>query len=326
MKYFGAATFLLFMSVIFISCQPDKPEPLPGGPKYSIRLNIDRERTINEENEPLTMVKGVPYDLYAVQIYKKGLNNNYSKYAYGIFDNENDMFVELPAGATYKIEMTMVPDGASVIAKGENGGYLEPFATGGFGAGPGKVTNEFKTSVSSYIVKLNSGYAVLGQSGGQQTGFNRPPISRFYGVVDNFTPDADTELTMELKWVCFGLTVVPEDFTEGTIEIEMESAPKLTVTPDDPTAVTKKIFTFDHSLNSEDWTAPDYSESIPITVTWIKADGTRVVFRPASTPTTVKRKQNKIFRIPCGDGPHGNLTITKEDEILTDDVEIIARP
>lgn len=327
MKHIYLPSVILFMSFVFVACRMDKPDPLPEGPKYSIKLNIDRELTLNEEDEPLTMVKGAPYDLYAIQVYKKGITGNYSKYVYGIFDNENDMVLELPAGSTYKIEMSMVPNGALWIAKGENGGYLEPFTLGGYNAGPGKVTNAFTVSVSTYLNKLNSGYSSLKQEGAESTGFNRPPISRFYGVIDNFTPSEDTQLTFNLKWVCFALTVVPEGFTEGSIEIEMEGAPKLTVKPDDPTAITKKVFTLDHSLSSDDWTADDYSESVPIAVTWIKADGTRKVFRSADTPTIIKRRYNKIFPIPCNDTtPEGNITINKEDEILIDEVETLARP
>lgn len=320
--------FILAMSVFFISCRTDKPDPLPQGPTCSVRLKIDRERMLDESDEPLAMVKGTPHDLYAVQVYRKSsLGGKDGKYAYGIFDNENDMNLELETGNTYKIEMTMVPDGASLIAKGENGGYQEPFVIGGAGGAPGKTTNRFISSTVQYIEKLNSGYAVINREDDEPTGYNRPPISRFYGVADNFTPTGNTELAIDLKWVCFGLTVVPQDFTEGRIEIEMRGAPLLTVTPDAPDAVTKKIFTFEHSLNSDDWTADDYSENIPIAITWFKSDGTSIVFRDIATPTSIKRKVNKIFSIPCGnDGPAGNIAINKEDEILVDDEEIIARP
>lgn len=327
MKHIYLPSLILFMSLAFVACRMDKPDPLPEGSKYTIKLNIDRELTINEEDEPLTMVKGAPYDLYAIQVYRKGITGNYSKYAYGIFDNESDMVLELPAGSTYKIEMTMVPNGASLIAKDENGGYLEPFTLGGFNAGPGKVTNAFTVSVSTYINKMNSGYATLGRQDAEAIGFNRPPISRFYGVIDNFTPSEDSRLTIDLKWVCFALTVAPEGFTEGSIEIELDGAPKLTVKPEDPTVITKKVFTLDHSLSSDDWTADNYSESVPIAVTWIKADGTRKVFRSADTPTIIKRRYNKIFPIPCDDTtPEGNITVNKEDEILIDDIETFARP
>lgn len=323
MKHIYIPTLLFLLPAVLTGCRMDKPEPLPDGPKYTIRLNIDRER-ISEEDSPLTMVKGYPNDIYAVQIYKKVINN-YSKYAYGIFDDQSGMSVELPAGATYKIEMTMVPDGASVIAKDDNGGYREPFLLGGFNAGPGKVTNEFVVGIGNYINLLNSGYAVLAGQEAEANGYNRPPVSRFYGVTE-ITPSENTDLTIHLKWVCFGLTVVPEDFTEGSLEIEMDGAPKQTVTPDNPTAITKRIFTFEHSLSSDDWTADDYSESIPTTITWIKGDGSRLTLREPSAPITYKRKYNKQLRISCAEEDNNKVTITKEDETLIDDEEIVVHP
>ena len=72
MKHFHFPVFILWLSAALVSCRLDKPEPLPQEPTYSVRLNVDCERTIQEADEPLTMVKGAPYDLYAVQVYKKG--------------------------------------------------------------------------------------------------------------------------------------------------------------------------------------------------------------------------------------------------------------
>ena len=107
----------------------------------------------------------------------------------------------------------------------------------------------------------------------------------------------------------------------------MEDAPTLTVTPENPDAVTKQIFTFDHSLSSDDWRADDYSESVPISVTWVKSDGTRIVFRDQSTPTTLKRKINTILSLSLGEETsNSNVTINREEEILTDQVEVIVRP
>lgn len=317
-------TIIILLSVISTGCQTDKPDPLPQGPKYTIHLAIDRE-LVDEEDMPMTMAQSSPNDLYAVQVYRKS-GSNYPRYAYGIFDNENTMKLELPGGATYKIEMTLVSNGAVTIARDINGGYLEPFNIGGFGSGGGKVTNEFTVATSTYMSKLSSGYATVNETGGTQAGYNRPPLSRFYGVTDNFTPTGDASLTIALKWVTFGLTVIPEDFNEGSIEIEMEGAPKLTLTPDNPTAITKKPFTFDHSLSSDDWTADSYSEDIPMSIVWFKGDGTRVVLRDKTAPTTFKRRVEKILRLPLGNSDGNKVVISKDDETFTGSEEEIIAP
>lgn len=302
----------------------EKPDPLPQGPTYTVHLTVDRE-LVGEEDMPMTMTQTSPNDLYAVQVYRKS-GSNYPRYAYGIFDNENAMTLELPAGATYKIEMTLVSDGVTQIAKDDKGGYMEPFIIGGFGSGGGKVTNEFTLATSTYMSKLSTGYATIAEAGGTQTGYNRPPLSRFYGVTDNFTPTGDASLTIALKWVTFGLTVIPEDFNEGSIEIEMEGAPKLTLIPSDPTAVTKKPFTFDHSLSSDDWTADSYSEDIPMSIVWIKGDGSRIVLRDKTAPTTFKRRVEKVLRLPLGNADGNKVVISKDDETFTGTEEEIIAP
>lgn len=314
------------LAIIFAACQLDKPDPLPEGPTCTVRLIVERER-IGEEDTPMSGVKSSPNDLYAVQIYQLG-TQNYGKYAYGIFTNPENMEIDLPVDGTYRIEISLVSDGAAVIAKGINGGYLEPFTTGGIGRGPGKVTDRFGIGSLSYMSKLNTGYAVSNGLDGAANGYDRPPVSRFYGMVDNFTPGNNASLTVELKWVSFGLTVVPQNFDEGSIEIAMDGAPKLTVTPDNSTTITKRIFTFDHSdKDTEDWRMDNYSESIPTQITWIKSDGTRIVLRSESNPITFKRKYNKQLTINCGAGDNSKVTISKEDETLIDgDSETIACP
>lgn len=317
---------ILLLPLTWNGCRWDKPAPVPTSQTYTVRLGVTREHTIQEEEEPMTTLKTAPTDLYGIQVYKKGVSM-YSKYAYGIYDNADDIYLELEAGSTYKIEMTLVPNGKNRIAAGVNGGYLEPFVIGGFNGGPGTVTNLMTTTVSNYLGGLANGYTVISTADGGSVGYNRPPVSRFYGVVEEFTPTNDAQLTLDLKWVCFGLTIVPDGLTDGHIDVAMEGAPTLTVTPDNPNAVTKQIFTFDHSLSTTDWRADDYSESVPITVTWVKADGTRVLFRDGTTPTILKRKINTIFPLTLTDeNSHSNVTINREEEILTDQVEVIVRP
>ena len=325
MRHLYTPLFVLLFSITLTACRLDKPDPLPKGTTCKIQLSPQRESGLVESDEPLTMATGAK-DLYAIQVMKKGSTNKFAKYAYGVFDNESDMVLELTAGTTYQIEITMIPEGTALIAQDNNGGYHEPFIISGASGGPGKITNQFVTSIINAIETINTGYAYIQPSDNSEpVGYNRPPISRYHGSIE-VTPSEDTELSIDLKWVCFGLTVVPTDFTEGRIEIEMEGAPMLTLTPDAPDAITKQIFTFEHSLSSSDWTADDYTEEIPIAITWIKADGSKVFFRYASDPTTVKRKTNKIFQISCSNNTNGNIIIDKEDPTLTDDVETLVVP
>ncbi len=316
--------FSILTSCICVSCRLDKPDPLPEKPKCSLRLVLDRELEIEEADEPLipfkTATKTSSDDLYAVQVYKKGLS--YSKYGYGIFDDESAINLPLEVGLTYKIEVSLVLNGKNLIAKGINGGYEAPFTIGGFSGGPGKVTNQFVQSTSNYIETINEGKAVLKEDGVE---YSRPPISRYYGMVEDYRAKEDEALSIPLKLAGFGLTIVPKGFTAGSIEVKMDGAPTFTLTPDEPAAITKKIFTFENFGGLEDWTTDDYSENIKIAITWTNANNEKITFGKPTTSYKIIRKTNKILTFSCGDG-NGQILFDREDDTLTDDSETLERP
>lgn len=317
-------SFILLTALGLVSCRLDKPDPLPERPKYSVRLLFEREGESQESEEPLSLLqaatKASTDDLYAVQVYKKGLS--YSKYGYGIFDDESAINLPLEVGSTYKIEVSLVPNGKNLIAKGINGGYETPFTIGGFSGGPGKATNQFVQSTSNYIETMNEGKAVLKEDGVE---YSRPPISRYYGVVEDYQAKEDEALSIPLKLAGFGLTIVPKGFTEGSIEVKMDGAPTFTLTPDAPDAVTQKIFTFENFGGLEEWTTDDYSENIKIAITWTKANNKKITFGKPTTSYKITRKTNKILTLSCGDGTN-HIVFDREDDTLTDDPETLERP
>ncbi|MDE6499921.1 MAG: hypothetical protein K2K83_04370, partial [Rikenella sp.] len=121
---------------------------------------------IEESDEALlnkTETKASTNDLYAVQV-KQGLKN----YGYGIFDDEHLINLPLQIGSTYTIEVSLVPNGKNVIAKGANGGYEAPFKNGSSinsNNVPGKITNEFIVTSDPYIENMNEGKAVVKEDG-----------------------------------------------------------------------------------------------------------------------------------------------------------------
>lgn len=322
---------LFYLSIILLtasgtlSCRLDKPDPLPERPKCTVRLVLDRETGVEESDEPLQLSKTSANDLYAVQIYKKG-NRSYSltPSMYGIFDDETLITLPLEFDKLYKIEVSQVPNGKNLIARGDNGGYNAPFWVGGLSGNPGKVNNQFVvTSMNNFIQGINKGTAKIIQTNGTQAEYDWPPISRFYGVIEDYRPEEGGEVVIPLKLVGFGLTIVPQRFSEGTIEIKINFGPTFTLTPENPRAITKQIFTFKNPKN-QDWTEDDYSEEIGMSIVWTKADREKVTFRTSTDPITVRRKTNKILTLPCGDKTSNSIVFDREDDTLTDDHETLA--
>ena len=99
MKLQSIPVLSLLAALTMTSCRLDKPDPLPTGTTCTVQLSPKHESGLTENDEPLTMATGAK-DLYAIQIYKKGTINEV-KYAYGIFDNEDYMRLQLNAVSTY---------------------------------------------------------------------------------------------------------------------------------------------------------------------------------------------------------------------------------
>ena len=309
---------LLLGSAILLAtaCRMDRPEPLPEGPLCGVRIEPGKEK-IEELDRPLDETKTDAKDLYAVQVYKGAI-----KYAYGIFDNPDQMNIELEEGKTYRIEVTAVERATAAIAT-ENGAYGAPFDLGGTGKGPGKVTNRFTKTMTTGMNCLNRGTASIPE-GNTIEAYDRPPLSRYYGAVEGIRPEEGMRIAIPLKWVCFALTVQPQDFREGTLEIEMEGAPKLSITAGGTESVTKRIFSFAHpDATAGDWSEEGYQETVPTTIRWIRADGTEQLLRNAY-PFLFTRKYEKILHIICSDEPGDGIQLDKEAaELWPESPEII---
>lgn len=322
MKIFGMAAMIGGCMLVNTACRLDRPDPLPQGPVYSVLLDLEKE-SVEEHDRPIGATKAEEKDIYAVQVYKGLL-----KYAYGIFDDPAQMRLELEEGKSYKIEVTVIERATALLASAGSGMYGAPFDLGGVGAGPGKITNTFiknKTGSNVGMNNLTKGTTALPEGNGVKE-YDRPPVSRFYGVVEGIQPEEGMRIKIPLKWVCFALTVQPQDFLEGTLEIEMEGAPKLTIAAGEPEAVTQKVFCFAHLTKSDgDWREEEYQETVPTTIRWIKADGTEVLLRE-NAPFIFKRKFEKILQVVCGDEPNDGLLTEKEEVTLQPEEPEIIRP
>lgn len=323
MRTIRRAPLIVGAILLCTACRLDRPSPLPPGPSCHVQLQVERE-VVAEQDRPLradrTATRAEGKDLYAVQIYKGSI-----KYAYGIFDDPSRMKLELEIGKIYRIEVTVVEQATAIIASGGNSTYGAPFDLGGTGKGPGKVTNQFTKTMTTSLNNLTQGEATL-SAGTVPQSYTRPPVSRFYGCLDGISPETDTHLTIPLKWVCFALSVQPQDFQEGTLEIEMEGAPKLTIPAGEPGAVTKKTFCFSHTDPSAgEWQDDDYQESIPTTIRWIKADGTVRILRE-NHPFVFTRKHEKILHVICSDSPSDQLFLDKESTTLQPESPEIIHP
>lgn len=286
--------FLMVTILSIVGCSSNDAEPQvipdPGSAKeYIVSLGFSGEITDITES-PLT--RAATDDLYGIQVYSMPANGTeYKPYAYGLFDDKTKMTVKLLEGYKYKFVSTMVVDGKSKIYHSSEG-YLAPFYTGS--STPND--NTFKYSSSESMTGISNGHTTL-----RTKDYNRPNVDRYYGEVSNYTPSENGKVSINMKRIVFGVKIISEGLTEGSLKITLKDAPDMFIIY--PTTESQDIFTFENVYpKGNAWTADDYSETIPVSVSWEKADGALVPLvtqditfkRNKLTTITVKVKDNSV--------------------------------
>lgn len=300
--------FSLLVSAILISCGSENEptllptEPLePNQPKeYIVSLGFSGEITDITE---MPLSRAVTNDLYGIQVYFKPTNSNenYKPYAYGLFDDKSNMNIKLLEGYKYKIASTMIVNGKNIIFQDFEEKYsTHPFVLSSIeGTEYTGITNAFVTNLSYYFHYLASGGAGLKD----YKTYYRANTDRYYGEYLDYTPTENGSISVNMKRVVFGAKFVTEGLTEGKIKIKIEEAPEIYITYGESTEV-EDIFTFANPSYSHDskWTQDNYSETIPVSISWEKSDGAVIPLvsqditfkRNIKTTITVKVKDNSI--------------------------------
>lgn len=303
--------FYAMMLFVSLSCSKDDidNEESVEGKEYTVKIGFEGEISISES----PLLKSAGSDLYGVQVYvKDNGSGEYKPYAYGLFDDPSKMDVKLIGGDVYKFESSMVEDGKNRIYHSSSTGYHSPFGAIRFVYAP--LNNEFVYSSSDFMNGLYRGWSDI--ESGKLLGdeYSRPNTTRFYGTHLDYSPSGDNSLTINMKKVCFGAKLVTEDLTNGEVVVDIEGAPQLIIAY--PSTVVQDVFTFAGGFSDGHWVNDDYSESIPVSISWHKSDGS---VKPVSS-SNINFKRNKLTTITVklnGDNPESassKVNISLEDK------------
>lgn len=288
--------FLLCMLALSWSCSSSsegelEPEPVPGEPKeYIVSLGLTGE--IDIEESPLS--KASSNDLYGVQVYSKTYKTDYKPYAHGLFDDRALLKIKLKSNEIYKFVVSMVPNGVKTIWYNMDG-YCHPFYVNGREY---KLNNAFEYN-ELYFDGLDKGNAAIYKN--SPTLFDVPNIERYYGEMSEYIPSESSIVSINMKRVCFGVKFTAEGLTEGKLHINLEGAPELIIAYGSNNEI-EEIFTFGHRYpNTESWLNNDYSETIPLSVSWEKDNG--IVVDLIDTKITFKRNILTTVNIKVKDIP-----------------------
>lgn len=308
-RLIGMAVMAVLMCVNFTSCSSDDSDIEPSVPQkpkeYMVSLGFTGEITISEG--PLSRVSG--NDLYGIQVYScPDSSTDYANYAYGLFDDVSSATIKLLKGYKYKFIATMVVDGKNKIKKSYDGKYFQPF---GYVTQP-SITNSFIYTTKESLIEafgITDGYSYLSSD----KEYSRPNTDRFYGEQSDYVPTENGNISINMLRTVYGLKVIANNLTEGTLNISMDGAPQMNVIY--PNSEIEDIFTFCYV--SKAYSSDGYSETVATSFTWTRNDGVAI---PLGThDITFKRNKQTIVTVEIGDASVDNdLNLSLESDGMTE--------
>ncbi len=204
------------------SCDKEKSSDVDYGTPITVNLGIGGDVSVS--SQPIS--KGsADTGIYGINVYfdkeKDGTPNDV--YAFGIFDNVEDMTITLLSGYKYTFKCTLVRNGVDKLYYGQYGsntysGYAKPFQTSSKTSS--QVTNSFNYTSNSggeYLTGIGSGVAIISNNGAASSDVSHPKLNRYYGESANYSPVVGGVVTIPLKKTCFGLKLIIRGVPEGTL-------------------------------------------------------------------------------------------------------------
>ena len=318
MKIFRLISILLIGSSTLFSCSnnenelPSKEQEQTNQETYTISFNLGGE-FISTSETPLSRTEVAPKKIYGINVYyKKDGETNYQNYAYGLFDNIEDMTISLIGGYKYKFECSMVKNDADTLYHQGNR-YYAPFYRDYGSSSYYSITLENKFNISTtsntYIRGLQHGTtSIKSYKWGDKVSY--PKTDRFYGELTDYVPTKDGIANIDLKRTAFGLKFIATPPVDGTLSIDSYSLnPNIKVSADDNILESSSMYTFCEVYKC--WQAEKYSENFYIELTWERANGATQTFEKV---ITVKRNVMTTVNVNVnGSTTDSSLGIKEED-------------
>ena len=330
MKIFRLIGLFLVGSSSLFSCSnnedelPPKEQEQTNQETYTISFNLGGE-FISTSETPLSRTEVTPKKIYGINVYykKDATDTWYDKYAYGLFDNIQDMTISLISGYKYKFECTMIQNDNDMIYHDKNGYYGRPFVSGSsyngnYNGSTAQLTNKFNVSTTDYQCLDYIEYGttdVCTESNFVRS--NYPKTDRFYGELTDYIPTKDGVANIDLKRTAFGLKFIVTPPVDGklyinSITINNESNSinsNVEVSAGENVLETSFMCTF-YALY-KCWQAEDYTKDLTIQLKWERANGATQTF---SKTITVKRNVMTTVNVNVNGSTTDSSLGVKEDD------------
>ena len=316
---FGIFAIALLACIGFTACNNDVVET-PEPETYTVNLGWAGE-ILDVSYEPMT--RAANEDLYGIQVYslpKNSSSTNWAPYAYGLFDDPNNITITLSSGYKYKFVASMIKDEENRLYNNSTSDgykvYDYPFIA--------TLNNKFQYDVAKEMISLAWGKSYL-REGNSCNIYDRPNIERFYGELSDYIPEeSNTNAKINMRRTSFGAKFVAGGSfaVDGKLMIQIDEAPKMELALTEDADQISDIFSFMHIAKA--WENNNYTEDISVNFIWVRADETEA---PMGTHTiTFRRNTTTVVKVNIEkDGNDENLGIDIDDSetgIMPDGEEV----
>lgn len=312
---------LLFVALGIVGCSQD--ETITEGSNEMITVSLKLNGEISSTESPITRADTESRDLIAIAVYKIKTNNTTEKFAYGIYDNLNNVTINLLAGFKYKFKCTLIKDAKDKLYFSTQD---ETSTSRFYGTYPFR-SNEICNAPFIYKTYYNdySSENYVSTSGYQSQNYCAK-IDRFYGETNDYTPTVNGVVTIDLKRVSFGLKVKVTGITDGSADVTCKKGSYNTFVSQ--TGLTSnyesagEMFSMYNIYDAWQYANSDYQEQVQVSVVWTRGVG--IVQDLGTQNVYVKRNVMNIIHIKLSsDDNDVDVGVDPEDDDMDDEEDEI---
>lgn len=286
---------------MIVGCSQDETNNNQEDKIITVPVKLNGE--ISSSESPITRTGTESQDLIGIFVGKWN-GSYYPAFAYGLFDNLDNVTINLKAGAKYCFRCTLIKDAKNKLYKYTGSSKTTCYPFWGTLNGTFYHLNEPFTYTTSINNNLTNNQVTI------SSGSNRycADIDRFYGVLDDYSPTVDGVVNINLKRVSFGLQVKVTGITDGTVNFTVKHK-DANVTFVSRTGLssnfesTATMYSMYNVTNAWQYADADYQEPLDVSVTWTRSVG--VTENLGTKTVNVKRNSMNIIHIKLtanGDG------------------------
>ncbi|CAK7056150.1 MAG: hypothetical protein PARBA_02019 [Parabacteroides sp.] len=255
---------------------------------YTVSLGLEGDYISTSETPLSKAGETVKKKIYGINVYyKEDDESEYKRYAYGLFDNVEDMTISLISEYKYKFECTVVKEDEDILYCTSANEYDSPFGRGyqmsSIKYNKTYLANKFIVSTTSsdyFFDMLKYGRTCI-NSGNMAS---HPKMDRFYGELAGYTPSVNGKVNINLKRTVFALKFIVTPPSDGILNVDGDGLCNIDVSSTDNIFETESLYTFYWVYDC--WKAENYSENFFIVLIWKRANGVTQRFEKT---ITVKR-------------------------------------